>query len=63
MRLPQIEASRSFAFRVRTFAAAFEALIALSLRCSGVIALARARPPRLPISAITFEIVVLSLMV
>src|ERR1022692_2056982 len=45
---------RSLADRVRTFAAAFEALIALSLRCLAVRALARARPPRLPISDITF---------
>jgi hypothetical protein len=47
---------RSLAARVRAFAAAFEALVALSLRCLAVRALARARPPRLPISDMTFEI-------
>jgi hypothetical protein len=40
---------RSFDFTVRAFAAAFEALIALSRRCFAVKALARAWPPRLPI--------------
>lgn len=55
-------AFRSFAFRVRAFAAALEALMALSLRSFAVKTLARANPPRLPISAMTFAIVSLSLM-
>jgi hypothetical protein len=40
----------ALAFLVRALAAAFEALSALSLRCLAVIALARAFPPRRPIS-------------
>src|ERR1039458_2292231 len=46
----------SRAFRILAFAAALEALVALSLRCLALSALARARPPRLPISDITLEI-------
>jgi hypothetical protein len=40
--------SRCFAFLVRAFAAAFEALIALSRRCAGVMLAARVRPPIRP---------------
>jgi hypothetical protein len=44
---------RSFAFRVRAFAAALEALIAIALRSFAVRDLARAGPPFLPSSDIT----------
>lgn len=40
----------AFALLVRAIAAAREALSALLRRCSGVIALARAKPPKRPIS-------------
>ena len=42
---PLLPCFLAFAFFIRTFAAAFDALIALSRRCFGVRALARARPP------------------
>jgi len=45
---------RSLALRFRAFAAALEALIALSLRCFGVRASARAKPPCLASSDRTF---------
>jgi hypothetical protein len=38
------------ALRVLAFAAAFEAFVAISLRCFALNAFARALPPRLPIS-------------
>ena len=46
----------SCALRILAFAAALDALMALSLRSFGVNAFARASPPRRPISDITFEI-------
>jgi hypothetical protein len=46
---------RSAAFLLRAFAAALDALIALSLRCLAVNFFARAWPPRRPISAKNFE--------
>ena len=49
-------AARFLAFRFRALAAAFEALMALSLRCFGVSALARAKPPCLASSDRTFLI-------
>jgi hypothetical protein len=45
---------RSFAFSVLALAAAFEALVAISLRFLAVNDLARAKPPLLPSSDITF---------
>ncbi len=44
---------RFFAFLVRAFAAAFEALVAIALRSLGVRALARALPPSLASSDLT----------
>src|SRR5439155_3129760 len=45
----------SFAFRFLAVAAAFEALVAIALRCSAVNVLARASPPRLAIIDRYFE--------
>src|SRR5439155_26931726 len=50
-------ALRSFAFRFLATAAAFEALVAIALRCSAVSVLARASPPRLAIIDRYFETV------
>ncbi len=46
----------SCALRILAFAAALDALMALSLRSFEVNAFARASPPRRPISDMTFEI-------
>ena len=48
-------ALRCFALLVRAFAAALEAFVAIALRCLVVKALARAFPPRLPISFRNFN--------
>src|SRR2546425_7972705 len=45
----------SFAFRFLATAAAFEALVAIALRCSAVSVLARASPPRSAIIDRYFE--------
>jgi hypothetical protein len=48
-------AFRSFAFRVRALAAAFEALVAIARRCSAVIVFSLALPPRRPNSDRYFD--------
>ena len=53
---PLLSCFLAFAFFIRTFAAALDALIALSRRCFGVRALARARPPCLASSERTLRI-------
>ena len=52
---PLLSCFLAFAFFIRTFAAALDALIALSRRCFGVRALARARPPCLASSERTLR--------
>jgi len=52
---PPLGRIRSFAFRLLAAAAAFEALVAIALRCSAVSVLARASPPRLAIIDRYFE--------